>query len=553
MEMPLPWLRTLVRCAATAVVAAASFVLLFLDSVGLPNDHYMYLDWAQQLTLGDLPGRDFVDPGMPLQYVIAAIGQWLAPGPLVEVVITTAMMAAAAAMTMLALWWLTGSFAAGLLATALQVVLQPRLYAYPKVLIPAGVALLGTMYARQPSRRRLAILALWIVVAFLLRHDLAVYAGAACVVIVACTHETAARRAAECGRLLAMTIALSTPYLLFVALTEGLVGHVLDGWQFLVGDAHQLRFDWPGAPWPARTPGGLHWDHPQALSYLFYAAYVLPAMAALLAAAGWRSRPLAASAVILGMAVVLALYDLLILRDPLSVRVPDVTAPLTILAAWCVTEAWRLARPAGTLAAAPWRMAAPALASAALAAMMASAAVVGNFEERVEDSGLLDGTARMQRRALAIIESAREWPWHRYWPAGPVPDVITYLNACTQRSDRLFFTWSAPEYYFFARRGFSGGHPMFPQGGSFATPRDRARMLGWLERDVLPIVLVNESRRVELVGLFPDIDDWVRTYYRDTAQITIRDGSVVTIAIRSDLEPIATWGDGEWPCGLRPA
>jgi hypothetical protein len=51
-------------------IAAAIGVLAFgfrlINVRDLPNDHYMHLAWAQQLLFGELPGRDFVDPGMPL-------------------------------------------------------------------------------------------------------------------------------------------------------------------------------------------------------------------------------------------------------------------------------------------------------------------------------------------------------------------------------------------------------------------------------------------------------------------------------------------------------
>ena len=58
-------------------IAAAIFVLAFgfrlINVRDLPNDHYMHLAWAQQLLFGEMPGRDFVDPGMPLTYALSAL------------------------------------------------------------------------------------------------------------------------------------------------------------------------------------------------------------------------------------------------------------------------------------------------------------------------------------------------------------------------------------------------------------------------------------------------------------------------------------------------
>jgi hypothetical protein len=53
-----------IRNIAVAIgVLAFGFRLITLRD--LTNDHYMHLAWAQQLLFGQMPGGDFVDPGMP--------------------------------------------------------------------------------------------------------------------------------------------------------------------------------------------------------------------------------------------------------------------------------------------------------------------------------------------------------------------------------------------------------------------------------------------------------------------------------------------------------
>ena len=64
----------------TALVRLAAFN-------GFENDHFMHVAWAQQLELGALPGRDFVEPGMPLAIVLSAIAQLVWPGFLSEAVL----------------------------------------------------------------------------------------------------------------------------------------------------------------------------------------------------------------------------------------------------------------------------------------------------------------------------------------------------------------------------------------------------------------------------------------------------------------------------------
>ena len=54
----------------SAVVGAVTFVFRFLSLPGFSNDHFVHLSGAAQMLLGDWPVRDFVDPGLPLMYVV---------------------------------------------------------------------------------------------------------------------------------------------------------------------------------------------------------------------------------------------------------------------------------------------------------------------------------------------------------------------------------------------------------------------------------------------------------------------------------------------------
>ena len=70
-------------------------------------------------------------------------------------------------------------FPPGMLAGLVVAVSYPRLYSYPKLLVPAVALWLVARHARQPSTRGLWLLAAWAVVAFLLRHDLGVVTAGA--------------------------------------------------------------------------------------------------------------------------------------------------------------------------------------------------------------------------------------------------------------------------------------------------------------------------------------------------------------------------------------
>src|SRR5262245_8629522 len=74
---------TLVLAVAVAItVAVGGFG--FLSTTDLSNDHFMQLSLAQQVLKGDVPGRDFIDVGMPFAYLISAATQWARPGPVTE-------------------------------------------------------------------------------------------------------------------------------------------------------------------------------------------------------------------------------------------------------------------------------------------------------------------------------------------------------------------------------------------------------------------------------------------------------------------------------------
>ena len=63
--------RGLLYLSVAGIVAS----LRFLGLVGFSNDQYVSLTGAQQILFGDLPTRDFLDPGLALMYVASAGAQ----------------------------------------------------------------------------------------------------------------------------------------------------------------------------------------------------------------------------------------------------------------------------------------------------------------------------------------------------------------------------------------------------------------------------------------------------------------------------------------------
>ena len=111
-------MRRYAQPALIVLVFAGSWFLRFNDPEGgfggLTDDHFFYLVRGWQMLYGDLPYRDFVDPGAPLTFAIAALVQMaFGRGTWSEVVFCATALSAASALT----YWLarraSGSTAVG--------------------------------------------------------------------------------------------------------------------------------------------------------------------------------------------------------------------------------------------------------------------------------------------------------------------------------------------------------------------------------------------------------------------------------------------------------
>ena len=215
-----------------------------LTFTGFTNDHYVHLARAQQLRLGDLPVRDFVDPGLPLMYVVSLAAEAIGGRAIAtELAVVVIAFAVGAALTLLAASRLAGAVSIAASVTLAEILIAPRTYSYPKVLLyaAAGCVILGL--AEAPTRRRLAGAALLIASAFLFRHDHGLYIGVASAAAVALAMRSAApvlvlRRVAA---LTAIVAALLLPWALFVQFNGGLAAYFRSGIEFSRAEAVRTR------------------------------------------------------------------------------------------------------------------------------------------------------------------------------------------------------------------------------------------------------------------------------------------------------------------------
>lgn len=546
---------------SATLIGLIAFGFRLINVRDLPNDHYMHLAWAQQLLFGELPGRDFVDPGMPLTYVLSALVQAVSPGPFSEAVICCIMIGIAAAVTFVVSAELTGSRVAGVAAAVLEIALYPRLYSYPKILVPAITLLLIQRYVRRRGLLALVLMAIWTVIAVLLRHDLGVYTAAGFGTALFWIHW---QRWGELTRAVASyataVIVASIPYVVFVQWAEGSIEHFHEAVEFARGEAHQRFLSPPAFPFFSNSGTPTAWSAEDSAVLLFYSAH-LAAVAALVLLVTARNTPRnradqwqRSTGPVVGAALAMfVLYLVVVLRHPIVSRIQDVATLLTILGVWEFAEMGRRAAEARIASSTGVRrVTALAFALAVVVGVASSASIwnLGSLTERLRDTRVADGVSVMWRTVEGVRETGTQWPWERFWPAGELPEAIRYLNACTDPEEAVLLTWAAPEYYFFAKRRFAAGHALFLPPDAFTTPHDQELMLARMRRQRIPIVLINETRRQEFANAYGEVDRYLRQEYVPSGRFKIREGSDVVIALRRDLKPERTYGADRWPCGF---
>jgi hypothetical protein len=123
---------------------------------------------------------------------------------------------------------LTGSLVLALAAVLIEVLIFPRTYSYPKLVIYAAGAWAVVRYADRPSPTRVVLLAVLVVGAFLMRHDHGLYVGIAAMAAVVLSPVPSDRRRgmSSAALLCGAGIAYALPYLIYLQMTGGVLTHI---------------------------------------------------------------------------------------------------------------------------------------------------------------------------------------------------------------------------------------------------------------------------------------------------------------------------------------
>ena len=534
------------KWALAAATAAVVTVLWRIQTfVGFSNDHYVHLARAQQILLGAWPVRDFVDPGMPLMYLVSAGARALCGGALAtEFAVVAAGFAVAAAATVLCVRRLAPSLAIAAAAVLLQIQASPRTYSYPKLMLYGLAALVIIALAARPSPSRIVFAGAAIAAAFLFRHDHGLFIGvsmAACLLFVSLPDAMAAIR--RLALLAATTAVALLPWLLFIERFEGVAAYLRSGVEFSGREADATflrslpRFDLAG---PAVSMAN-------GQAWLFYLYVALPIVALVLA---FRRRGREAwpgeSAAVGALAVMAAVVDWGFLRDPLPTRLADAVLPICLLGAWLLGLAW-LPRRSSLVTTVAARGAAMAAVVVTIGAMWP----VAGTRDLLDRAGAYDDQEAIVSNYHEVLGALGRREHDSYsMPSrisGGLVPFFDYLDDCTETGDRLLVTGQFPDVFVVAGRGFAGGQIAYMQG--FYTSREeQTRTLARLRREPVPFALLVLDNQPTFERDFPLIDAYLRERYAPLMDLPIPETAGVRVLVDRHRAPRGRFAQTGWPC-----
>ena len=516
-------------------VAGAVASLRFLGLVGFSNDQYVSLTGAQQILFGDLPTRDFLDPGLPLMYVASAAAQLVFGRNLfAEAMLVSGAFGLAAAVTIVAVRELTWSLLAGIVAAAFEVASFPLTYSYPKVLLYAAGPLFMWWYVRRPSLARLTGLAAFVVVAFLFRHDHGIYLGSGAVVAVTFATGTGihARLIPRVGVFAGLVGIGLLPYFLYLAVHGGVLTYFARGLAFSAAESERTTLMTPVF--------GVHAGlASNSATFLYHLFHLFPIAVAAMLLARFRTPDWRTTTARVAPVVVLALLaNHGFLRETLSDRLPDAIVPALLLASWLFTTSHASAMRG--------HVAIGAVATILAATSAIAVAQVGHTSEQLNRASLFGGLRRLPERFIDRSKELHERFDTRQMPAGPVFALLplfAYLDRCTTPEHRLLLPGFIPEVAFYARRPFAGGRASFFPG-TFASPDDRAFSEHRLAGEVVPVAIVSSQWRD---SMFPFIREYISDRF-DTVASYPFSGGAVDVLMNRTLTPVSRDAATGWPC-----
>jgi hypothetical protein len=520
---------------ATLVVFAITWAFRWL-TIDFANDHFVHLSRARQILLGELPVRDFFDPGLPLHYyasaaALAVFGQTL----LGEALLTITLVALGVALTFYLAAHSSRSVVVGVLAAVVAIAVFPRLYNYPKIfLYPLALVCLWR-YAAGRTTGALVALAGVTVLALLFRFDHGLYIGLSSVVVVVLANLERIRTVpAVLIRFAAIAALLLLPFVLFVLITADVRPYLSDAISKGSSVAGARFLFLPVSLSAGAMTAG------NALAWLYYLTIIVPVAALLVLLVQWRRGSLSPfDAAIIGSAIVMCLViDQTLIRESPDSRLPDVAGPTMVLAAWMTGVIVRARSAAARVAMVIF-----------WAGTLWAATTFGETGERLTTTSLPAGPAATVERFRQVSVWMRMRPIEYYAPGGSlgIRALTRYVLECTRPSDRILAGSFEPQIFFYAERAFAGGQ-VYLKGGWHESPADQRLTITRMQHQRVPLVIINAATEAEVQGRFPLVYQYVQDNYREAARANFGGGPDYAVFVKRELTPRGTYPSLGIPC-----
>ncbi len=492
----------LVASLVFALVSLYRFNTLGGALAGFDNDHFLHFAYAKQVQAGEQPLRDFLDAGLQgarpsLTYELSAAAQHYGGNNLrSEAWLTVAGVAMGAAVAFLA-----GSSIApwpwALVTAMLSALVSPKLYGYPKVLLLALASMLIVRYTAAPTWRRVGLMAVCTAVAFLFRHDYAVYCAVGFVAAISLANLGAWRRSGlRVAAYVIGTVILLGPSLWWIQRYTGLVEYMRNALEMSQHESYLTRLNWPLADLTGAdsVPALLaREENTQAWLYYLFLALPIAAIAIGVVHRGRRVPDTAGrNAALIALGLMTLVLSRFFLRASLEARFGDMAPPVAVTAA--VLLATATARRGSRLL--PWLARATA-AVTVLIVTLSCVWVLQSVRSELFVSKLLSGPTAIAQRASQVSQELAGMPT-TLRVSGPTDrmEAARYLHDCTRPTDRVLVVAYTPEVLAFAERLFAGDRATFVHG-FYADERYTRRAIESLARESVPIVLAESSPQYE--------------------------------------------------------
>jgi hypothetical protein len=529
---------------ATATVFVVALGWQFATYNGFSNDHYFHVARAQQMLLGELPVRDFVDPGAPLQYVISAAARWLfGDSAAPELLVVALGVAVGAAATVVAATWLGGAvlLAAGM--ALLQILASPRSYSYPKMLLYGIAGCVIVAVASKATRARLLGAAVLTAAAFLMRHDHGLFIGLACTAALGLSARGIADATRRCALFGTAVIVMLTPWALWVQSYQGLVPYLEMGIAVSRREADiSLLRDLPQLQLTAGlTTANVH-------AWMYYLYWSLPIVCVVIAVGrryARREQWPAEWVAVCAIAILALALDATFLRNPLETRLADVVVPASLLGAWLLGLAWRVRRPL------PAAVILRSVSAAIVAVTSIAIWHVGDASDKLDEVGVFDDLEHVQEHLAAVAQALTQPEMDvRKLPsrvsAGLVP-FFHYVERCTAPNDRLLVSGPYPDVFVLARRGFAAGHIAFLEGW-YTSDADQALSLARMRRQSVPFVVLPLDDQETFARDFPQVLAHVESAYDLMVDLPADGLTGIRILVERARPRTGTDTATGWPC-----